>query len=53
MPALPTLKVSEIFWSAQGEGARVGTARRFRPPGGCSLRCRHCDTAYAGKREGD
>ena len=53
MPALPTLKISEIFWSAQGEGEWIGTPAIFIRLAGCSLRCRHCDTAHAwgkGKR---
>ena len=53
MPALPTLKISEIFWSAQGEGARVGTPSIFIRLAGCTLRCPYCDTRTAwdkGKR---
>ncbi len=45
-PAL-TLKVSEIFYSLQGEATRVGLPTVFVRLTGCPLRCAWCDTAYA------
>jgi 7-carboxy-7-deazaguanine synthase len=42
-----TLRVSEIFFSLQGEAARVGLPSVFIRLTGCPLRCSWCDTAYA------
>jgi 7-carboxy-7-deazaguanine synthase len=42
-----SLKVSEIFFSLQGEAARVGWPTVFVRLAGCPLRCAWCDTAYA------
>jgi len=42
-----TLKVSEIFYSVQGEASRVGLPTVFVRLTGCPLRCTWCDTAYA------
>jgi 7-carboxy-7-deazaguanine synthase len=49
MPLKPaaTLRVSEIFFSLQGEAARVGLPSVFIRLTGCPLRCAWCDTAYA------
>lgn len=41
------MRVTEIFWSVQGEGSRVGLPTAFVRLTGCPLRCRWCDTAYA------
>jgi 7-carboxy-7-deazaguanine synthase len=41
------LKVSEIFYSLQGETSRVGLPTVFIRLTGCPLRCVYCDTAYA------
>lgn len=41
--------VSEIFWSAQGEGARAGIPSIFIRMMGCSLKCEYCDTKYSWK----
>ena len=41
------LKVTEIFFSLQGESVRVGLPTVFVRLTGCPLRCRYCDTAYA------
>jgi 7-carboxy-7-deazaguanine synthase len=41
------LKVSEIFFSLQGEASRVGLPTVFIRLAGCPLRCRWCDTEYA------
>lgn len=46
-----SLKVSEIFFSLQGEGPLVGYPTFFIRLFGCNLRCTWCDTTYA--REGD
>lgn len=42
-----TLKITEIFFSLQGETSRVGLPTVFIRLTGCPLRCRYCDTAYA------
>lgn len=42
-----TLRVSEIFFSLQGETSRVGLPTVFVRLTGCPLRCGYCDTAYA------
>ncbi len=47
------LRVTEIFYSLQGEARSVGWPTVFVRLTGCPLRCRYCDTAYAfhgGKR---
>lgn len=49
MPQLPTLKISEIFFSAAGEGLRQGQPTLFIRFSGCNLRCSFCDTKYAWK----
>jgi 7-carboxy-7-deazaguanine synthase len=41
------LRVSEIFYSLQGETRRVGLPTVFIRLTGCPLRCVYCDTAYA------
>jgi 7-carboxy-7-deazaguanine synthase len=41
------LRVSEIFYSLQGETSRVGLPTLFIRLTGCPLRCVYCDTAYA------
>jgi 7-carboxy-7-deazaguanine synthase len=43
----PTLRVSEIFHSLQGESTRVGLPTVFVRLAGCPLRCNWCDTSYA------
>ena len=40
-------KVSEIFYSIQGEGRLAGTPSAFLRLSGCNLRCVWCDTPYA------
>ena len=42
-----SLKISEIFFSLQGETSRVGLPTVFVRLTGCPLRCVWCDTAYA------
>ncbi|HEX9933722.1 MAG TPA: radical SAM protein [bacterium] len=41
------LKVSEIFYSIQGESTFAGRPCAFVRLAGCNLRCSYCDTAYA------
>jgi 7-carboxy-7-deazaguanine synthase len=41
------MKVSEIFYSIQGEGFLAGVPSIFVRLAGCPLRCRWCDTKYA------
>jgi len=41
------MKVSEIFYSIQGEGFLAGVPSVFIRLAGCPLRCRWCDTKYA------
>jgi len=41
------LRVTEIFYSLQGETRTVGLPTVFVRLTGCPLRCQYCDTAYA------
>lgn len=41
------VRVTEIFFSLQGEASRVGLPTVFVRLTGCPLRCGYCDTAYA------
>lgn len=45
--APPSLKISEIFHSLQGESSRVGLPTVFVRLTGCPLRCVWCDTEHA------
>ncbi len=45
-----TLKINEIFWSFQGEGARTGIPSIFLRMGGCTVGCPYCDTKYAWRK---
>lgn len=42
-----TLRITEIFFSLQGEASRVGLPTVFVRLTGCPLRCVWCDTEYA------
>lgn len=42
-----SLRISEIFYSLQGESRRVGLPTVFVRLTGCPLRCQYCDTEYA------
>lgn len=41
------LRISEIFFSIQGESSKTGLPTVFIRLTGCPLRCHYCDTAYA------
>jgi 7-carboxy-7-deazaguanine synthase len=47
MSHLPSLQITEIFHSIQGESTRVGLPCVFVRLTGCPLRCTWCDTEYA------
>ncbi|SMG62755.1 radical SAM domain-containing protein, partial [methanotrophic bacterial endosymbiont of Bathymodiolus sp.] len=40
------LRISEIFYSLQGESRTVGLPTIFIRLTGCPLRCQYCDTSY-------
>lgn len=42
-----TLRITEIFYSIQGESRSLGLPTVFVRLTGCPLRCQYCDTAYA------
>lgn len=46
-PGALRLKITEIFFSLQGEADTVGFPTVFVRLTGCPLRCQFCDTAYA------
>jgi len=43
----PRLRISEIFYSLQGESRSTGCPTLFIRLTGCPLRCGYCDTEYA------
>jgi 7-carboxy-7-deazaguanine synthase len=42
-----TLKVKEIFYSLQGEGALTGMPTIFIRLVGCNMHCPYCDTDFS------
>ena len=44
---MPRLKITEIFYSLQGEADTAGVPTTFVRLTGCPLRCQYCDTTYA------
>jgi 7-carboxy-7-deazaguanine synthase len=44
---MPTVRISEIFASIQGESSYAGLPCVFVRTAGCNLRCDYCDTTYA------
>src|SRR5256714_2952286 len=44
--AVSPLRISEIFYSIQGEGILAGVPSVFIRTSGCNLRCTWCDTPY-------
>lgn len=43
----PQLRITEIFYSLQGETTTSGLPTVFVRLTGCPLRCHYCDTQYA------
>lgn len=46
-PKTKTLRITEIFYSIQGESTKTGLPSIFIRLTGCPLRCQYCDTSYA------
>lgn len=46
---MSSLRITEIFYSIQGETKTVGLPTVFVRLTGCPLRCQYCDTSYAFK----
>ena len=47
LPVAERLRITEIFYSLQGEARTVGLPTAFVRLTGCPLRCGYCDTEYA------
>ena len=45
------MRVNEIFYSIQGEGAHAGTPAIFIRFSGCNLKCPFCDTDFSSYKE--
>ena len=48
----PTLAISELFYSLQGESSYAGYPCVFVRLAGCNLRCTFCDASYTYEQEG-
>ncbi len=48
----PTLQLSEVFYSIQGESSFAGYPCLFFRLSGCNLRCSYCDAKYTYKEPG-
>jgi len=48
----PTLRISEVFLSLQGEGPSAGTPAHFLRLQGCDVGCSWCDTKYSWEASG-
>jgi 7-carboxy-7-deazaguanine synthase len=48
----PTLTVSELFYSIQGETSYAGSPCAFIRLTGCNLRCSYCDACYTYEEDG-
>jgi 7-carboxy-7-deazaguanine synthase len=46
------LRVSELFYSIQGESTRAGLPCAFVRLSGCNLRCSYCDSQYTWEEQG-
>lgn len=44
---MTSVRITEIFYSLQGESSNVGRPTAFVRLTGCPLRCQYCDSAYA------
>ena len=44
---MPSLRISELFASLQGEGVSAGAPATFLRLGDCNLSCTYCDTPYS------
>jgi 7-carboxy-7-deazaguanine synthase len=47
----PVIRISEIFYSLQGEGFHAGTPAVFVRGAGCNLACTFCDTDFSLKEK--
>ena len=47
MPEKMSLRITETFFSIQGETSKIGLPTVFIRLTGCPLRCQYCDTSYA------